>query len=165
MLSGLGYQACSKSGNGPVTAPSSPMVGGFAPDFLLKDVTGNDVKLSEYRGKIVLLEFWATWCPPCKATVPELVAIQDKYRDKGLVVLGVSLDEGQDIPAKLADFSGEYKVNYRILIGTEAVSRSYNVSGIPMSFLIDREGRIINSYVGYIDKLEAGISSQVDKAI
>jgi peroxiredoxin len=137
-------------------------VGSSAPDFVLKDLTGKAVRLSDYLGKIVLLEFWATWCPPCKAAVPELVSLQSKYDEIGFVVLGVSIDEGGNRGEKLTEFAEEYKINYLILLGDDEVSRTYSVRSIPTSFLIDRSGRIVEVYMGYIDTLEAKISEQVE---
>jgi cytochrome c biogenesis protein CcmG/thiol:disulfide interchange protein DsbE len=156
--------ACRKSATETDKQPSL-QGGGAAPNFVLRDVEGKEVALSEFRGKVVLLEFWATWCPPCRATVPELTEIQQKYGNKGLIVLGVSLDEGGDLPAKLASFSREFKINYRLLIGNEEMERAYNVTSIPMTVLIDRGGNIITSYLGYVENLTAVISKQVDKAI
>lgn len=157
----------SVSGDRSFTAKNetTPEVGGIAPDFILKDLYGKDVKLSGYTGKVVLLEFWATWCPPCRASVPDLVGIQEKYRNKGFVILGISIDEGWDITAKLNEFIKEYKINYTILIGDENVSNAYNVRGIPVTFLIDREGKIVNYYNGYSNSFAELISQEIDKII
>ncbi len=156
--------SCTKSDTG-TEKPSSSQSAGLAPDFVLKDIEGKDVRLSNYKGKIVVLEFWATWCPPCKATIPELVALQRKYAEKGLVVLGVSIDEGDNLPSKLSAFSKENKMNYPILIGNEEISRAYGVISIPVTVLIGRDNRIISSYKGYVDNLEALISQQIDKSV
>jgi thiol-disulfide isomerase/thioredoxin len=156
--------ACRKSGPGTEKQYSSHGEVA-APNFVLRDFQGKEVTLGEFRGKVVLLEFWATWCPPCRATVPELTAIQDKYSGKGLVVLGVSLDEGGDLSAKLSSFVKDFKINYRILIGDEDTERAYNVTSIPMTFLIDKEGKVITSYRGYVDNLAAAVSQQLDKVI
>src|SRR5512135_2008759 len=104
--------SCSRSDTGKEKSSAS-RAEGVAPDFVLKDIEGKDVHLSDYKGKLVLLEFWATWCPPCKATIPDLIALQAKYAGKGLVVLGVSLDEGGDLPSKLLAFSKAHKINYQ----------------------------------------------------
>ena len=160
----IGPVACSRNGTGTGERHSAQL-GGAAPDFVLKGIDGKEVALSNFRGRMVLLEFWATWCPPCRATVPELTAIQEKYSGKGLVVLGVSLDEGADLPAKLSSFSKEFKINYRLLIGNEETERVYNVRSIPMTFLIDRQGKVVASYVGYVDNLAAVVSEQMDKTI
>ncbi len=144
---------------------SSAGTAGMAPDFVLKDISGNKVQLSQYRGKIVVLEFWATWCPPCKATIPELIAIQNKYGARGLVVLGVSIDEGESLQSKLSEFSKGHKINYPLLLGDENVSKSYGVFSIPATFLIGRDQKIIAAYKGYVDGLEGLISKQIDKNI
>jgi len=137
----------------------------MAPDFILKDIEGRDVRLSQYRGKVVLLEFWATWCPPCKATIPELVAVQNKFRDRGFALLGVSVDEDLDLAKKLSKFSKEHRINYSVLLGNEKVHRAYHVGSIPASFLIDKEGRIINAYTGYLDKFETRVSEEIERIL
>jgi thiol-disulfide isomerase/thioredoxin len=114
---------------------------------------------------VVVLEFWATWCPPCKATIPELIALQKKYVGKGLVVLGVSIDEDGDLTPKLSAFSKENKINYPILIGNEEVSKAYGVMSIPATFLIGKDNKIIAAYKGYVDNLEAIISQRLDKTL
>lgn len=111
------------------------------------------------------MEFWATWCPPCKATIPELIELQRKYGGRGLVVLGVSMDEGDNLTPKLDAFAKENKINYPIVLGTEDMTREYNVRSIPMSVLIDKEGKIVDSYMGYVDKLGSLISDRIDKML
>ena len=96
LLVAVFFLSCTKSGNGGKNS-SLAQTAGTAPDFVLKDIEGKDVQLSQYKGKMVVVEFWATWCPPCKATIPGLIAVQEKYAGKGLVVLGVSIDEGDDL--------------------------------------------------------------------
>ncbi len=156
--------SCEKKG--PQGEPQDTIrTGTAAPDFKLLNLSGVPVKLSDYRGKVVLLEFWATWCPPCKASVPELVALQKQFGDQGFVVIGVSLDEGQDVGAKLGSFSSEHKINYPILIGTSSVATSYNVRGVPASFLIDREGRLAAAYIGFIEDFHSVISDRLAKLI
>lgn len=154
--------SCSKGGNGE-SNPSLAQTAGAAPDFILKDIEGKNVQLSQYKGKVVILEFWATWCPPCKATIPGLISLQKKYADKGLVVLGVSVDEGDDLRTKLSTFSKEHKINYPVLLGSENVSRTYGVMSIPATFLIGKDQIIIGAYKGYVDDLENIISEKIDK--
>ena len=154
--------SCSRGGNGG--KKSSPaQTTGTAPDFVLKDIGGKNVQLSQYRGKMVVVEFWATWCPPCKATIPGLIAVQEKYAGKGLVVFGVSIDEGDDVRSKLSAFSKKYKINYPVLLGSEEVSRAYGVMSIPATFLVGKDQKIISAYKGYVDDLENIISQQIDK--
>lgn len=142
---------------------SSVQMGSIAPDFKLQDLDGGEVTLQQYRGKVVLLEFWATWCPPCRATVPELVAIQKKYRDRDFAVLGISVDDqGNDLRAQLSDFSRKFHVNYPILMGNDEVERDYKIWSIPRSFLIDKNGKIRDSYSGYVDHFESRISTEIE---
>jgi thiol-disulfide isomerase/thioredoxin len=156
--------SCTKSDTG--TEKLSPsQTAGMAPDFVLKDIEGKDIQLSRFKGKMVVLEFWATWCPPCKATIPELIAMQEKYAGKGLVVLGISIDEGGDLASKLSAFSKANKINYPILLGSEEVSRAYGIMSVPATFLIGKDNKIITEYKGYVDNLEALISQQIDKNI
>ena len=156
--------SCTKSDTG-TEKPSPSQTAGMAPDFVLKDIEGKDIQLSHFKGKIIVLEFWATWCPPCKATIPELTAMQEKYAAKGLVVLGISIDEGGDLASKLSAFSKANKINYPILLGSEEVSRAYGVMSVPATFLIGKDNKIITAYKGYVDNLEALISQQIDKNI
>jgi cytochrome c biogenesis protein CcmG/thiol:disulfide interchange protein DsbE len=120
-----------------------------APDFTLKDLDGNSFSLSSNaRGKVVILDFWATWCPPCRAEIPHFVSLQDKYRNKGLMVIGISLDQGGVKTVK--PFAKSYNINYPILMGNREVVASYGgVRSIPTTFVIDKKGRIVEKFVGY----------------
>ncbi len=122
-----------------------------APNFALHDGDGKMVRLSDYRGKVVLLNFWATWCGPCKFEIPWFNEFQQQHRDRGLVVLGISMDEeGWDV---IKPFVAALKVNYRILLGDETVADLYGgVSSLPTSFLIDRQGKIASVHVGLVSK-------------
>ena len=124
------------------------LVGKDAPlNFTLKDMHGDDVVLSSYKGKVVILNFWATWCGPCKAEIPDLVKLQEQYRDD-LVVLGFSVD---DTPEKMKPYATEYKINYPLLVGNgrEDVQDAYGpLWGIPVSVIIDREGKIAKKHSG-----------------
>jgi peroxiredoxin len=144
-------------------ADSSVQIGSTAPDFMLKDVAGNNTALSFYKGKIVLLEFWATWCPPCKASIPDMVELQKKYQERGFTVLGVSIDTDSDAAAKVAQFSSLHGITYPVLIADEAVPMTYNVMSIPTSFLISRNGTVISSYIGYFDDYSKKISAEIEK--
>jgi peroxiredoxin len=117
-----------------------------APDFTLQDLDGKTVKLSDNKGKVVLLEFWATWCPPCRAAVPGLEQLHKAYKDRGLMVLAVSMDQGGWDEVK--SFVAENHITYTVLKGTEAVMEQYKVRSIPMTLILDREGRIVSRYLG-----------------
>ena len=136
--------------------------GAPAPDFELASLDGRKVKLSDYRGKAVLLNFWATWCSPCKVEMPWFVDLQKKYGNDGLVVLGVAMDDSDN--AKIAQFASEMGVNYPILLGTDKVSDQYgNVQFLPTTFYIDREGRIIGKGTGLLGRGE--IEQNIQKAL
>src|ERR1700747_2377257 len=109
-----------------------------APDFTLKDASGQAVKLSEYKGKVVLLNFWATWCGPCTLEIPWFEEFQQQYRSKGFEVLGVSMDEdGWNV---IKPYITEHKINYRIVLGNDSVGQLYGgVDSLPTTFIIDRE--------------------------
>lgn len=124
-----------------------------APDFTLTDSDGQAVTLSEYRGQVVLLNFWATWCPPCKIEIPWFTEFERQYKDQGFSVLGVSLDEGgwEDV----RNYIERAELNYRVVMGTEEVAMLYGgVEALPQTFLIDREGRIGTVHVGLVSKGE-----------
>ncbi|MBN1831502.1 MAG: TlpA family protein disulfide reductase [Deltaproteobacteria bacterium] len=123
-----------------------------APDFTLQDLSGNGVSLKQFKGQVVFVDFWATWCAPCRQSIPELVAIQEKYRDQGLVVLGISVDDRKTSVKALSAFKKQYKINYSILRADRNVAMAYFGNGqmpIPTLFVIDREGRVMESIVGY----------------
>ena len=124
-----------------------------APDFELASLDGKKVKLSDYRGKAVVLNFWATWCPPCKVEMPWFVDLQKQYGDEGLTVLGVAMDDSD--PQKIAQFASEMGVNYQVLLGTDKVSEQYgNVDFLPTTFYIDRKGRIVGKAAGLLSRSE-----------
>ena len=117
-------------------------------DFTIKDVDGNNVSLSIYKGKVVLLNFWATWCGPCKAEIPGFVRLQEKYRDKGLVIVGYSVD---DTAEKAKAYAAEYKMNYPILLGEgkEDLQDAYGpIWGLPSSFIISKDGKVCRKHIG-----------------
>jgi cytochrome c biogenesis protein CcmG/thiol:disulfide interchange protein DsbE len=121
-----------------------------APGWELRDSAGKKVNLKQYRGKIVLLDFWATWCHGCKEEIPWFAEFERKYAGKGLRVIGVSLDgDGWKV---VRPFLAGADVPYRVLLGDDAVAKQYGIENMPDTFLIDRRGRIAASYVGMVDR-------------
>jgi peroxiredoxin len=120
-----------------------------APAFALKDATGVAVNLSDYKGKVVLLNFWATWCHGCQLEIPWFIEYQDRYKDDGLTVIGVSMDGDWKT---VKSYVEKKKFNYPIVLGNEAFAKLYGLGPMPMSVLIDRGGRIADSHSGVVDK-------------
>ena len=121
-------------------------------DFTVKDLNGQKVNLAAFKGKVILLDFWATWCPPCKAEIPGFVELQQTYGDQGLQVVGVSVDDPVD---KLKPFADEFKMNYPVIVGLgeDDLQDAYGpMWGIPTTFLIGRDGRICRKHSGLVGK-------------
>jgi peroxiredoxin len=120
-----------------------------APDFNLPLIDGGQLRLSSYRGKVVLLDFWATWCLPCREETPQFVDLQQKYGGEGLQIIGVSMDDSID---PVRPFYQQFHMNYPVAMGTADVGSAYGgVLGLPIAFLIDRDGRIYAKHMGATD--------------
>lgn len=119
-----------------------------APQFSLQDMGGKTVSLSQYKGKAVFLEFWATWCPPCRDSVPELNELNRYLSGKEAVLLSISVDEGPSARENLNEFIAEYGITYPVLIGNEDVEGRYGITNIPVLFLFDKQHRLAKKYVG-----------------
>ena len=118
-----------------------------APAFTLQDLDGNDVSLSDFKGKMVVLNFWATWCGPCRMEIPSFVKLQDEYRDRGLAFIGISVDMGA--VDTVQEFADEFDINYPILMHSMEVTYAYGINPIPTTFIINRDGKVVNVLVGY----------------
>jgi cytochrome c-type biogenesis protein len=119
-----------------------------APPFTLKNINGGEVSLADYKGKVVFVNFWATWCPPCRAEIPHFVELIDKYGKDGFVILGISVDDQKD-HKKIPAFMKKYKINYPILLDDNKTRFDYGgIRSIPTTFVIDREGKVLGNIVG-----------------
>src|ERR1700748_536956 len=124
-------------------------IGTGAPGFSMQDVDGKPLDLASLQGKVVLLDFWATWCVPCQSEIPHFVEFQNNYAAQGFQVVGISMDDG---PEPVRKFYQDYKMNYPVGMGTTQLAQSYGgILGLPVTFLIDREGHIAAKYVGLTD--------------
>ena len=123
-----------------------------APEWQLTDPDGQAVKLSDFKGKVVILDFWATWCPPCRAEIPEFIALQKQYAAQGLTVVGVSLDTTG--AAVVKSFMKRNGMNYPVVIGDEKIAADYGgISAIPTTFVLDRTGNIVTSHQGFASQV------------
>ena len=151
--------ACSREKGGEATG--SIIIGSKAPDFSMTGISGQQISLKDLRGQGVLVNFWATWCYPCREEMDDLKAAYEKYKDQGIVILGIDMKEGEETVRKFTD---SYKITYPILIDTDGkVSDAYNVFGIPSSFFIDREGIIRDIILGEMN--QDSINNKIEKLI
>jgi len=136
-----------------------------APSFTLQDLNGKTVSLSDFKGKVVVLDFWATWCPPCVKEIPHFIELHEQYKDKGFAIVGISVDRGGISVVK--SFVQKYRVNYPILMTDGQVDKAYGgIPSIPTTFVIDSAGNIRQKYVGYREKavFEADIKALLAEA-
>jgi len=136
----------SKSAAGAPTRPGCDAEGTANFDFVLKDQLNVPVKMADYKGKVVIVNFWATWCGPCKVEIPDFVKLYAEYKDKGLVIVGISID---DSPEQLKAFMGEYRMNYPVLQMTPEVETAWGpFYGYPTSLVVARDGSICTKHLG-----------------
>lgn len=123
----------------------------LAPEFSLKDASGIERKLSDFKGSVVIIDFWATWCPPCKEEIQHFVELYNQYKDQGLEIIGVSMDQS---PQRIIPrFIEKNNINYTILFGEDKVYDLYGgISAIPTTFIVDKNGNLVRKYIGYKEK-------------
>ena len=122
-----------------------------APDFSVKDENGATVKLADYRGKVLLLNFWATWCGPCKIEIPWFMQFEQQYKNKGFEVLGVAMDD--DGWKAVKPYASDHKMNYRVVLGNDSMATAYGgVDALPTTFIINQDGKILTSHVGLVNR-------------
>lgn len=136
-------------GNRPASKPGEAAK---VPDFTLKRATdGKAVSSDEFKGKVRIIDFWATWCPPCRREIPDFIALQKQYGPKGLVVIGIAMDkQGASV---VAPFVKENGMTYPVLIADDQVGAAYgNIMSYPTTFLVDRDGNVVKRYIGFTEK-------------
>ena len=134
----------------PTVVPGADHLRKAAPNFTLTDSKGTSVRLSDYQGRVVVLDFWATWCHGCKIEIPWYMEFQNKYKDKGLSVIGVAMDE--DGWKSVRPFLKKKRMNYAVVVGNEALAKLYAVDALPVTLLIDRDGKIADAHAGMVNK-------------
>lgn len=147
-------------GKPELAEPQAP-VKADAYDFALSDIEGNRHTLSMYRGRVVLLDFWATWCGPCKVAIPKLIELDKEYRAEGLVILGIGLDS----ESALKSFVQESGITYPVLIGDEPVAKAYEITAIPTVLLLNREGRVARRWVGFTPGMEVQFRAEIERLL
>jgi peroxiredoxin len=152
--------SCSRGGEEPKQADSNT-----APLFVIEGVGGKKVSLADYRGKVVILEFFATWCEPCRISAPELQSIYARYKDRGVAVIAVAADEGTDARARVRSFMKEYRLTYDAATDSGQVMKQYGAFTLPTTVIIDREGTIRNKHLGISGDYAKRLASEIDQLL
>jgi peroxiredoxin len=131
-------------------------------DFSLNDLGGREVRLSDYRGKVVLLEFWATWCPPCIMAIPDLNDINSKFKGRDFALLAVSIAERKEL---VREFAEEHGINYTVLLDHKEVNSQFGVMTIPTTFIIGKNGGIVAKHLGFVPGLAELLSEEIERLL
>jgi thiol-disulfide isomerase/thioredoxin len=143
------FSHCAKEGKPPSSAP----------DFTLQSLDNQEITLSKLKGKVVLLDFWATWCAPCRESIPHLIQLHNSYREKGLEVIGMNLDKGS--LETVHRFGKSMDIPYPITITTEDIARDYGVTALPTTVLIDKTGKIRQKLLGFNSEISKKMTATV----
>lgn len=133
-----------------VRTPLADATGKKAPDWSLKGMDGKAINFSDFSGKVVIVNLWATWCPPCRREIPDFIELQKEYKEQGLVIIGISLDQSE---APVKPFVEKNSINYPVVMGNSEVAQLYgNIRSIPTTFIVDSDGNIVESFFGLRSK-------------
>lgn len=130
-------------------------------DFMLVGIDGANYTLSDQKGRVVIVDFWATWCPPCREEIPHLIKLHETYGEKGVVIWGVGLDEEM----KLRAFADEQAISYPVLVGDQSIGQKYGVQGIPTTFIFDKQNRIAFKHVGFSQGMQAQFIKEIEQLL
>jgi cytochrome c biogenesis protein CcmG, thiol:disulfide interchange protein DsbE len=147
----------------PAQLLAAPRVGQPAPNFKVITTSGQPVSLDNYRGYVLAIDFFTTWCPPCKASIPHLVALNRKYGKQGLQILGQSMDEDGERAIKA--FIEEYRINYPVALAPEQIQADYGIVSVPVLYLIDKKGRVAEVYRGFSDEMGRSMDNHIKKLL
>jgi thiol-disulfide isomerase/thioredoxin len=153
----LTFLSCSRTENGAAVSST-----GAAPSFILSTVKSDRVSLDDFRGKVVMIEFFASWCPPCQMIAPEIKSVYEKYRDKGFIVLAISIDHGPTAVSAVNNFVKMFALPYPVLFDDGKVSRQYQVISIPTSFIIDKQGKLRSKHIGLLPDFSDTLSREIE---
>ena len=153
----------------PQAAPPTASIKSATPDFDVPTIDGRTIKLSAYRGKVLILDFWATWCPPCRQEIPQLVRIANQLRTKGVEVVGLHIDDqGQSSPQQIKKFIQDFDINYTVGMASNDMFIAYlgrDETAIPQTLVFDRNGKVVAHLVGYSDDHAGKLDAAINKAI
>jgi len=152
----VGLAGCTLPSGGPSGGSKQP-----APQFTLPDLNGKQVRLQDFPNKVLIVDFWATWCAPCREEIPHLNRLYENYRGKGLEIIGISMDT--DEPANIKKFTRDFRMEYTIVIGNDNVAQDFGLLGYPTTIIIDRKGNIIKKYTGYQPAFIAEIEKTINE--
>jgi thiol-disulfide isomerase/thioredoxin len=150
----VGLVGCTLPSNSPSGGSNQP-----APQFMLPDLNGKQVRLKDFSNKVLIVDFWATWCGPCREEIPHLNKLYEDYRGKGLEIVGISMDT--DEPANIKKFTRDFRMEYTVVIGNGDVAQDFGLLGYPTTIIIDRKGNIIKKYTGY----QPGFIREIEKTV